>query len=95
MIVSLSADALEQLAEAARLEAEFHPARSPERRAASHLYFAMTEPSARSIAAVKRAVESFGTPATQGAALELLDRLTPDVPAATAGGAAPTEGTTQ
>jgi hypothetical protein len=75
VIVALAAVDLEQLAGLARLEAGHHPARSPERRAASHLYFAMTEPPARSAAALRRAVESFGTPATQAAALELLHRL--------------------
>jgi hypothetical protein len=73
-----SAD-VEQLAELARLEAERRGARTRERRAASHLYFAMTIPPARSLTAARRAVESYGTAATQADALELLGRLTKTV----------------
>jgi hypothetical protein len=67
---------LEQLAELALAEAELHPPRTPGRRAAARLYFALTVPIARSAAAAERAIASFGTTRTQQAAAELLDRLT-------------------
>lgn len=73
MIVSVDVDRLAALAFA---EAERHPAGSRERRAASHLYFSLTVPAARSLAAAHRAVESYGTPITQAAALALLDKIT-------------------
>lgn len=66
---------LEQLADAAFDEAQRHPPRSPGRRAASHLWVALTVPPGRSLAAVRNAIASFGTDATQAAALELLDSL--------------------
>jgi hypothetical protein len=66
---------LDRLADAARLEAERHPARSRERRAAAHLWVSLTVPPASSITAVRRAIASYGTPETQSDALELLGRL--------------------
>lgn len=71
MIVDLAA-----VTEQVRTEAERHPARSAERRAASHLLYSLTEPPAKSLDAAKRAIESFGTAATRQAATELLHRLT-------------------
>jgi hypothetical protein len=82
VIVSVDVD---QIAAAARLEAERHPARSPERRAAAHLFVALSIPPARSLAAARRAVLSFGDETTQSDALELLGRLAREM--------APTEGT--
>lgn len=72
MIVAVD---LEQLAELAFAEAERHPARSPERRAAGHLWIALTIPPARSLDAARHAVASFGTPHAQAAAIDLLHRL--------------------
>ncbi len=84
MIVSADVD---QVAKLAFAEAERHPARSPERRAACHAWSALiTSPT---VAAAKRAVATFGAPEVQAAAAELLDRLTQDVPAAQGRGAAP------
>lgn len=70
------ADDLEQLAELVALEAEHHPVRTPERRAASHLWVALTVPPSASLDAAHRAIRSFGDNQTQAAALELLDRIT-------------------
>lgn len=70
MIVAVDVD---QLAALAYAEAERHPARSPERRAACHAWSALiTSPS---VAAAKRAIATFGDERTQVAALELLHRL--------------------
>lgn len=66
---------LGQLAAAALAEAESHPKGTPERRAASHLWVALTVPPATTTAAARRAIASFGSEATQAAALELLHRL--------------------
>jgi hypothetical protein len=49
--------------------------RTAQRRAAVCLYYAATVPPARSLAAVRSAVGTFGTDAVQRAALELLDQL--------------------
>jgi hypothetical protein len=62
-----------RLAEAARLEAGQHPHRSPERRAAAALYYALTDTG--TIAAARRALASFATPEVERAAVELLHRL--------------------
>ena len=67
---------VEQLAKIAFAIADAEPARSPERRAASHLWISSTIPPARSLAAVRRAAESYGTPTTQADALKLLDKIT-------------------
>lgn len=50
--------------------------RTPQRRAAAHLYVAATVPPATSLAAVKRAVLSYGAEHVQQGALALLGRLT-------------------
>jgi hypothetical protein len=81
---------LEQLAELAFAEAQRHPARSAERRAAGHLWIALTIPAAGSLDAARRAIASFGTPRNQAAALELLHKLAAQTSAATAADA-PTE----
>lgn len=70
---------LEQLAELAFAEAQRHPARSAPRRAAGHLWIALTIPPARSLDAAKSAIASFGTPQNQADALALMHQ-----PAATA-----------
>lgn len=65
--------AVDQLAAVVFAEAEQHPARTPERRAASHLWAALiTSPT---IAAAGRAVATFGDEETQHAAAGLLGRL--------------------
>ena len=64
-----------QLADLALAEAERHPARSHERRAASHLWVALTVPSAKSIVSARNAIASFGDERTQAAALQLLHQL--------------------
>lgn len=64
-----------RLADLAQAEAERHPARTPERRAASHLWVALTVPPARTLTAARTAIASFGDTTTQAAALELLHRL--------------------
>jgi hypothetical protein len=66
---------LGRLAGLAFAEAGLHPPRSPGRRAASHLAIALTIPPAKTIAAARRAVESYGAEATQRAALALLDKF--------------------
>ena len=76
---------LEQLAELAFAEAELHPPRSSARRAASHLWVALTVPPAKSIASARNAVASFGDGRTQAAALELLHRLAATAVTATGG----------
>lgn len=81
---------LGQLDELARAEAERHPARSPERRAASHLWVALTVPAAKSLASARTAIASFGDESTQADALALLHRLAAQTSAATAADA-PTE----
>lgn len=70
MIVTVDA---EQLAAAVFAEAQRHPARTPERRAACHLWSALI--TSATIDAARRAVRTFGTKETQTAALELLGRL--------------------
>jgi hypothetical protein len=77
--------AVEQLAAAALAIAESHPPRSAHRRAASHLWVAATVPPAKSIAAVRRAVLSFGDGSTQRDALELLGQLLDAVEQSTTG----------
>lgn len=63
----------DQLAAAVLAEAQRHPVRSPERRAAAHAWAALiTSPT---ISAARSAIATFGTPQTQAAALELLRRL--------------------
>lgn len=72
MIVAVD---LAALTEQVRAEAKRHPARSPERRAAGHLWIALANPPATSLDAARRAVASFGTPHSQAGALALLHRL--------------------
>jgi hypothetical protein len=61
------------LADLARAEAERHPLRSAERRAAAHLWAGLiTSPT---VSAARSAVATFGTAETQAAALGLLGRL--------------------
>jgi hypothetical protein len=74
-----------QLAAAAFAEAERHAPRTPQRRAASHLAIAASIPPARSIAAVRTAIASFGTERTRASALELLRRLAATAATATEG----------
>lgn len=63
----------DQLAAAVLAEAQRHPPRSPERRAAAHLWASLiTSPA---VSAARSAVATFGTAETQAAALELLGRL--------------------
>jgi hypothetical protein len=70
VIVAVDVD---QFAAPAFAEAERHPARSADRRAACHAWSALiTSPTA---AAAKRAIGTFGDPATQAAAIDLLHRL--------------------
>jgi hypothetical protein len=64
-----------QLADEAFAEAERHPARSAERRAASHLWVACTVPPARSVASARKAIASFGDERTQAGALALLSKI--------------------
>lgn len=72
MIVAVD---LERVADLALAEADRHPPRSPERRAASHLWISLTVPPAKSIAGARNAIATFGDEHTQAAALELLHRL--------------------
>lgn len=72
MIVAVD---LEQLADAAFDEAQRHPSCSPGRRAASHLWISCTIPPAKSVAAVERAIASFGAEHVQADAMALLRRL--------------------
>lgn len=70
MIVAADVD---QLAAAVFGEAERHPARSPERRAACHAWSALiTSPT---VAAAARAIATFGDEVTQAGALEVLHRV--------------------
>ena len=80
MIVSVDA---EQLADAVLAEGQRHAPRTPQRRAAAHLWSALvTSPS---IAAARNAIGTFGDDDTQAAAAALLGRLAAqlakDVPA--------------
>ncbi len=75
--------AVERLAAAAFAIADAEPARSARRRAASHVWIAATVPPARSLAAVRRAIESFGDQATRRDALALLDELATAVASST------------
>ena len=59
--------------DAAMREAERHPPRSPERRAACHLWSSLI--TSATIAAAQRAITSFGDDHVQAAALDLLGRL--------------------
>jgi hypothetical protein len=68
------------LAELAFAEVLASTPRTPERRAAVCLYTAATVPPAKSLAAVRNAIATFGADATQQAALELLDRLAREAP---------------
>jgi len=63
------------LAELTRQEAERHPQRSPARRAASHLWVALTVPPAETADTARRAIASFGDERTQSDAVALLHRL--------------------
>lgn len=72
MIVAVD---LERLAELAFAEGQRHPARSAPRRAAGHLWIALTIPPAKSVDAAKAAIASFGTPQNQADALALLHQL--------------------
>lgn len=67
------------LTAAARAETERHAPRTPERRTASHLWVACITASSPDLAAVRRAVKSFGAHETQAAATELLHRLAEQV----------------
>lgn len=71
---------VEQLAALAYAEAERHPARSRERRAASHLWVSLTVPPAKSIGSARNAVVTFGDQRTQADALDLLGRLAREAP---------------
>jgi hypothetical protein len=63
----------DQLAAAVLAEGRRRPVRSPERRAASHLWASLiTSPT---VSAARSAIATFGDPETQAAALELLGRL--------------------
>lgn len=63
----------DQLAADVLAEARRHPARSPERRAAAHVWAALiTSPT---VSAARSAIATFGTPQTQAAALELFGWL--------------------
>jgi hypothetical protein len=73
MIVTIPADAGDILAELAAAEAERHPPRTRERRAAAHLWTSIV--TTTSIASARTAIASFGTPHVQASALELLHRL--------------------
>lgn len=75
---------LAQLADAAFDEAQRWPSRSPQRRAASHLWCSMTLPPAKTVAAVKRAVASFGDDHVQAGAVELLHHLAEQLNSSTA-----------
>jgi hypothetical protein len=66
---------LARLAELAFAEAERHRARAPERRAASHLWVALTVPPAKTLTAARNAIDSFGDQAAQADALALLEQL--------------------
>ncbi len=73
---------LGQLADAAFDEAQRHPSRSAGRRAASHLWCALSIPPAKSADGARRAIASFGDPVVQAAAAELLHRLAAGLAAA-------------
>jgi hypothetical protein len=95
VIVTIGAADVATLAELARLEALAHEPQTPARRAASHLYYALTQPPAKSAASAHTAIASFGADHVQADALKLLHQLAArladqDVPAGTARGAAPT-----
>ena len=80
MIVSVDAG---QLAAAVFAEAERHPARSPERRAACHAWSALiTSPT---VSAALKAIATFGDTATQQAAAEVLHRVAANEATATKG----------
>jgi len=66
---------LDRVAERAFDEAQRHPARSAKRRAAGHLWIALTIPPAKSVDAAKTAIASFGTPRNQADALALMHQL--------------------
>jgi hypothetical protein len=72
MAVIVTVD-LEQLADLTRAEAGRHPARTPERRAAAHLWAALV--TTNSAEAARRAIGTFGTGDVQAAAAALLGRL--------------------
>ena len=80
MIVSVDA---ELLTAAVLAEGQRHPARSPQRRAASHVWACLV--TSTSITAARTAITSFGDDETQAAAAALLHRLAAalakDVPA--------------
>jgi hypothetical protein len=63
------------LAEHAAAEVRRHPPRSPQRRAACHLWAACILPGGKTQAAIRRAVESFGTSQAQADALDLLSKI--------------------
>lgn len=62
-----------QLADLARAEAQRHPARTPERRAAAHLWACLI--TTTTIGGARHAVRGFGDDRTQSGALALLGRL--------------------
>jgi hypothetical protein len=65
--------AADQLASAVLAEGQRHRARSPERRAAAHLWASLiTSPN---VTVARSAIGTFGADHVQAASLELLDRL--------------------
>jgi hypothetical protein len=82
---------LGQLAAQAFAEAQRHAPRSYERRAASHLWVALTVPPAATVDAARNAITSFGDDQVQAAALQLLGQLAAaqNVPANQDGAATP------
>jgi hypothetical protein len=87
MIVTIAAADLGQLAKLAKVEAQRHEPRTPERRAASHLFVSLTVPTAKSAASARTAIASFGADHVQAEANALLHRLAAQL--------ANTEGATQ
>lgn len=71
------------LASLAQAEAQRHEPRTPERRAAAHLWVSLVVPRAKSVASARSAVATFGEPVVQAAALELLHRLAVQIAAQT------------
>lgn len=73
MIVTIAAADAATLAELARLEAERHAPRTPERRAAAALHTAFI--TTKTIDGAKTALAGFAAPAVVADALQLLHRL--------------------
>lgn len=85
MIITIAAADVGQLAALALAEAESCELRTPERRAAAHLWVALTVPPAGSLDAARRAIASFGSDRTQSGALDLLGRLAAELAASPEG----------